>query len=372
MIDQIDFFGINRKLGHEEIYNLIKTYSSIINKEISEKIDLFKHYTYFVDFYSAEDIKNLINIFKLKLSEDNTEFFSSFKSVFEQHLSCISQIILLIKLFLKTHDELAKIIIKEKNNLSKVKNQNKFENYNQGNLFLYLESLLKIYEKNSKICSNASALINSNISSFEISPKNSLYRTFSDKYKIDNFSNNELELIIHDKPPTPKFKLESKKEKVENPEKTNWNLENSKENYSSKKSDSIFTFSKCDFDEETITPKIIESKLFESTIVEPKIKIYNKRRISQKEYINKQKNKRSISSKNETKNKNNNISYYKNLLEMISKIYKKGLINTEEKVKLKQLIIKKSKKVKYFYFNIYKNSKNDINTLLTEIKKILN
>ena len=366
MIDQIDFFGINRKLGHEEIYNLIKTYSSIINKEISEKIDLFKHYTYFVDFYSAEDIKNLINIFKLKLSEDNTEFFSSFKSVFEQHLSCISQIILLIKLFLKTHDELAKIIIKEKKNLSKIKNQNKLENYNKGNLFSYLESLYEIYEKNFKICSSNPTLLNSNISSLEITPKNSLYRIFSDKYKIDYFSNDELELIFHDKPPTPKFKLESKEEMVENIS----SLENSVKNNSSKKNDSIFTLSEYVFDEEPITQKILDSKLFESPIIEPKIKINTKGRMPQKENTNKQKKKRNMSS--ETDVKNNNINYYKNLLEMINKIYKKGLINSEEKVKLKQLVIKKSKKVKYFYFNIYKNPNIGINTLFTEIKKILN
>ena len=57
---------------------------------------------------------------------------------------------------------------------------------------------------------------------------------------------------------------------------------------------------------------------------------------------------------------------------MINDIYKKTLINSEEKVKLKQLVIEKSKKVEYLYYNVYKNLKSDKNMVLTELKKILN
>ena len=53
---------------------------------------------------------------------------------------------------------------------------------------------------------------------------------------------------------------------------------------------------------------------------------------------------------------------------MIYKIYKKGLINSEEKIKLKKLVIEKSKNIEYLYYNIYLNSKNDKDTLITEVK----
>ena len=53
-------------------------------------------------------------------------------------------------------------------------------------------------------------------------------------------------------------------------------------------------------------------------------------------------------------------------------MYKTGLINSEEKIKLKQLVIKKSKKIEYLYYNIYSNSKNNKNTLANEIKKLVN
>ena len=57
---------------------------------------------------------------------------------------------------------------------------------------------------------------------------------------------------------------------------------------------------------------------------------------------------------------------------MINKMYKTGLINSEEKVELKKLVIEKSKKIEYLYYNIFTNSKNDKNALITEVKKIVN
>ena len=88
--------------------------------------------------------------------------------------------------------------------------------------------------------------------------------------------------------------------------------------------------------------------------------------------MNKRKNGRSLFSNTNIIIKKNDKNYYMDLLEMINKIYKNGLINSEEKIKLKQLVIEKSKKIEYLYYNIYKNAKNDKNTLITEVKKILN
>ena len=57
---------------------------------------------------------------------------------------------------------------------------------------------------------------------------------------------------------------------------------------------------------------------------------------------------------------------------MINKMYKIGVVNSEEKIKLKQLVIGKSKKIEYLYYNIYSNSKNKKDELEIEVKKILN
>ena len=372
MKNEINSIDMNGKLDHEELYNLFKTHSLKINKKIFKKINNFKYNMDFFKFYSNEDIKNLLNIFELKLSENNDEFFSSFKSDIEQYIACISQIILSIKLFLKTHDILMKIVINAKNYLSKLKYQNKLENCNQDYLFLYLESLLKISEKNHKFNnSNISTLISNNISSYLDIPKNNLFSKYFNVFKINNLLNSEIESSIYDDPPTPRFELESD-EDFENQEKTNLSLDNSTENTSPIKKDSALTLSEYVFVKEPFTPQNHELKLIESPIVN--IKKNNSSTLeTQIENVNKHKNKRNISYRNKINliKKNKNKNHYKNLLEMIIKIYKMELINSEEKIKLKQLVIKKSKKIEYFYYYIYLNSKNDKKTLITEVKKIM-
>ena len=142
MEDKINSIDMNGKLNHKEIYNLFKTHSSKINKKISDKIDIFKHNMSFFEYYASKDIKNLFNIFELNFSKNNDEPFSSFESDIEQYISCISHIILSIKLFLKTQDILKRMFICSKNHLSKLKYKNKFENFNKDYLILYLDSLL--------------------------------------------------------------------------------------------------------------------------------------------------------------------------------------------------------------------------------------
>ena len=208
MKDKVNSIDIEGKLDHEEIYNLFKTYSSKINEEISEKIDKFKDNMDFFGFYSNTDIKNLLKVFEKKLSENTDDFHSSFHSNIDQYLSCISQIILSIKLLLKTNDAIIKIFNNAKNHLTKLKYENEIENYNEDYLVSYLESLLKISEKSFKSDSRPSTLLSSNISSMEDTPKNSLFSKYSSEYKLGCFSNNEIQPTIYDNPPTPKYGVE--------------------------------------------------------------------------------------------------------------------------------------------------------------------
>ena len=370
MKDKINSIDMNRNLDREKIYSLFKTHSLKVNKEISEKIERFKCNIDFFEFYSNKEIKYLLNIFKLKLFEKNDEFISSFKSNIEQYISCISQIILTIKIFFKTYDILRITAINAKNYLSKIKIKDKIENYNQDYLLLYLESLLKTFEKNNKFNnSSASTLLMSNISSFEDTSKNLFFQKYSNENKINDFSADEMKPI--DNPLTPKFESISDEE-IENQEKKNSNLNNSIESNFPIKKESVLTLSQYVFTEESFTPENHDYKLNESSIVKQKIKNFSaKRRKQQNASIDKHKNKRQISYETDLINKNNNKNHYRHLLEMINNIYKNGLINSEEKVKLKRLVIKKSKKIEYLYYNIYKNSKNDKNMLVIEVKKIV-
>ena len=372
MKDKVNSIDMNGKLDHEEIFNLFKTHSSKANEKISEKIDIFKHNIDFFQFYSNKNIKNLLNIFDVELSENNNESFSSFKPYIEQYIYCITQLILSIKIFLKIQDLLSQIVIKVKNDLSKLKYENKLENYNQDYLFIYLESLLKISEKNHKFHSSASTLLVNNFSSFEDFPKSSLFRKFTNEYKIDDFSGVEIKPIIYENPPTPRFELKSDEE-FKNQEKNNYNLENLIENNSPINKESVLTLSKYVFAENPFTSHKLETKLIGQSTVKPKIKNNTtKEKMLKSENINKIKKRSRMFSEDDFIIKNKRKNHYRNLLEMINKMYKKGIIYSEEKLKLKQLIIEKSIKIEYFYYNIYKNSKNDKNILINEVKKIVN
>ena len=369
MKNKINAIDMNKKLNLEQIYNLFKTHSSKVNKQISEKIGNFKYNKDFFKFYSNKDSENLFRIFEYKLSENNNESFSSFKSDIEQYISSIAQIIVSIKLFIKIQDILIINFNEAKNHLSKLKYENELENYSQDDLFLYFESLLKM-TGNQKYYSNISTKLSSNDSPLEDDSKNSIFQKFSEN-KISDFSNDEIEEpIINDSLITPRFKSELDI-KSENQEKNNSNLENSIESNSPIRKDSELTLSKYVFVEEPTTPQIQESKLTESPIYKLETKnISFKGRIPKIKDINKTKLKKCIT-ESEPITKIQNKNHYKNLLEMINKIYKKGLINSEEKIKLKKLVIEKSKKIGYLYYNIYKNSTNDTNLLVNEIKRIV-
>ena len=255
-----------------------------------------------------------------------------------------------------------------KNNLSKLKIENNLENVNQEILFSYIEPLLKSSDKNHKVYSSTSTVLSSNTSSFEIIPKNLKFQKF-DSPTCD-LSISEIETIINDIPQTPRFEPD---EEFKNQNNKNQDLENSIEKNSPIKNVSVFTLSDYVFDEEPLTPKNDKSKLIELPIGEPKIKnCLSKPRKSQTEKVKKVKSKKNIFPEQDFKIKNKEKNYCRNLLEMINDFYKKTLINSEEKIKLKQLVIEKSKKVEYLYYKVYKNLKSDKNTLLTELKKILN
>ena len=375
MEDKINSIDINGKIDHEEIYNLFKTHSSEVNEKISEKIDIFKDNIEFFKYYSNKDVKNLLNIFQLKTFENNDESFSSFPSYIDRYISCISQIVLLIKLFFKTQDILKKMLINSKNYLSKLKNENEneLENYNHDYLFLYLDSLLKNSEKPHKVYSSTSTVLSSNISSFEIIPKNQNIPKFDSEIKNISFSDDEIESIIYDMPSTPRFELDRG---FENKSKKNSEYENSVKSNSIINNDSIFTLSEIIIPEKIATPKNLGSKLIKRPIINTKVKckFYKERKLqSEKAHkVKKVNTQRHIFSETELNNKKRKKNLCINLLEMISKIYREGLINAEEKVKLKQLVIVKSKKIENLYYNIYKNIKIDKNMLVVEVKKIVN
>ena len=107
MKDKINAIDMKEKLDYEEIYNLFKTDSSKANKEISKRIHIFKNNIDLFGYYANKEIKNLLNIFKLKLSENNDKRYLSFNSDIEQYILYIS------------NNFINKIIFENKRNISK-------------------------------------------------------------------------------------------------------------------------------------------------------------------------------------------------------------------------------------------------------------
>ena len=327
------------EIKRKEIYGLLKTNSHQINFEISKKIKSFNKIDDFFNHYSNQtSLFELLNKVELHSSKDYDKLFSTFESNIEQYISCFSQLIISIKLILKTQEILNKIYLSSKQYLSKLKIENQIENIFQENLFFFIENLLDFsLIKKSWSFSNASTTLNFD-SCDSINNNLSYNQKFINEQDFKFFSNDdfgETLKIINEESDTPKFGLKLDKSSDNFTKKNPQNIHIQK--------DSSFSFS----DEKQINSlkasKVTDKDKRNNSIAK-KVKYYN------------------IS--NEQK--------YENLLEMINDIYRKGIVNSQEKIRLKQLVIAKSKKLESLYYNIYKKKLFDQNILRSEITKLLN
>ena len=327
-----------RNMKKEEVYSLLKTNSQKINSKIFKKIKSFSKVNDFFNHYSNQtSLLELLQKIESNFLKNYDETFSSFDSNIEQYVSCYTQLIISLQLILKVQEILKKTLFSSKQYLSKLKIEYQIENISQENIFFFIENLLDISEtKITRNFSDTSSIIK--FDSSESVSSNFLYhQDFIKKQSSKTFScidiRNTLNLL-NGESYTKTFCLKS--------DKNFENIEN--ENYKTiqTRKDSSSTLS---------GEKEINSSNDSNVIV-----------------INK--NNDSIN-KNALYNNSTNIKKYENLLEMINKIYRKCIINSEEKIRLKQLVIAKSKKIENLYYNVYKNKFIDENVLRTEITKVL-
>ena len=323
----------NKGMTKKEIFKLLETNSQKINSEISKKIKSFDKIDDFVNRYSNKTpLLEFFNKIGSNSSQNYDDDFLSFDSNIEQYISCFTQIIISLKLVFKIQEILNKIFLSSKKKLSKLKNEQHIENISQKNIFLFIEKLLDI-SREKTLCKlpNTFSVIRRNSS---VSPNDNKlnYRKFISDQTLESLYINDFEKnlkIVYEEPLTPKF--------GSNSDKNSENVKNENHHNICIRKDSSFTLSG---DEEINTLKdnsdIIKSKVSNSIIVY----------------------------KNEKK--------YEKLLEMINSIYRKGIINSEEKIILKQLVIAKSKKIENLYYNTYKSKGIDETVLRTEISKLLN
>ena len=324
------------EMKSKEVYNLLKTNSKKLNSELSKKIKSFKKINDFFNRYSNQTyLFELLNKVEFNTSKNYDELFSSFDSNIEKYIFCFTQIIISIKVILKTQELLNKIFLSSKQYLSKLKTENKIENISQENLFFFIENLLDISATKITRSGSSSPSILRYDSCDAINNNSPYHQKSFDNQILKSFSNNEIGKnlkILNEEPRTPTFASNSDK-KFENQEKENC------QNIFLRKNSSL-----------TLSGEQEVNSFDYLTIAEDK-------------------ENNSIGKNDEY---NMNEKKYVNLLEMINNIYRKSIINSEEKIRLKQLVIAKSKKLESLYYNIYKNSFIDENVLRKELTKLIN
>ena len=330
----LEILDTKGKMKTKEIYSLLKTNSQKINSEISKRIKSFNEIDDFFKHYSNQsNLFDLLNKVELYSSKNYDEMNPSLDSNIEQYISCFTQIIISIRLILKTKEILSKIFLSSKQHLSKLKFKEQVENISQENLFFFINDLLDFSRTNTlRRFSNSSSDIK--FDSFDQIDNNVLYyKKFISQQGIKLFPDNDFGKtlkILYDEPCTPVFGSKSDKN-CENKEKENY------QNIRIRKDSSLTLSGEQEID--SLDKKLIAK---------------NKR------------NSCTIANSN-----NVNEKKYENLLEMINTIYKKGIINSEEKIRLKQLVIAKSIKLENLYNNTFRRKLNEKNVLRTEITKLL-
>ena len=340
MVEILKIVDTKGDIKIKDMYNLLKTNSPKINFEIAQKIQTFNKIDEFFNHYSIQtSLFELLNKVEFNSSKNYDGIFSSFDLNIEQYISCFTQMIISIKLILKTQEILNKIFLTSKKYLLKLKIEQQIENISQDNLFSFIEKLLDI-SLTSTLGSFSNSSSKLRFDSFDSINNNLLYhQKLTSDHSLKSFSRDDLGKtlkILNEEPCTPKFGSNSD---------TNFQMR-TKENFKNIciRKDSSFSLS----DEEEINS------------------------FEKKEDAIKNKKNNFITKKDDFYNKSVNERKYECLLKMINDIYKKGIINSEEKIRLKQLVIAKSKKLENLYYNIYKNKSIDENVLRSEITKLLN
>ena len=332
MEDILKLLDVKGEMKKKEIYRLLKTNSKKINSEISKKIKSFKKIDDFLIYYSNKSsLLDLLNKIESNSFKNFDEIFSSFDPNIELYISCFTQIIISVKLILKTQEILNNILSSSKQYLSKLKMEQKIENISQKNLFFFIENLINISG------TKTSRSFSGDFTMFRSKSCNSFldnllhYQNFNNNQCLKTFSNIDIGKNLknlYEEPCTPTFGgSKSDKKFVEEKEYC--------QNIHIKKNSS---FSLCDEIISFRDEKVVEQDKSNNSI---------------------------------KKNVSTNEKKYENLLEMINNIYRKGIINSEEKIKLKQLVIAKSKKLENLY-NTCTNKLIDQNDLRLKITKLLN
>ena len=413
---EFDFHGeMNKNID----YFLLDSTSSEKNEIIKSKIEKYKTVSEFFEHYSNNNIISLFDSFnRLDKIYSNIYFNNNnnIKSKIDKYISDLSNIILLYNLISKNQQIIKKALTNSESYLKNFYSENHINKDCQKKLDDYFDNLINLKKRKKK--KRLSFLTHENI--FK---KNKRHKTVKARkpnifnlnkkldeksininYKLINISpTNHLSHIKHNSIDEEKSNLRTPKFPSKNEDPNNNSQTIVKENESNKvpiiKQESINSFftlaskaaninsdenrikkikkdKKVKINDQKVTNFNLqniqndsEAKLVytKSNFSENKKSQDNSEEFEKKEYYTKKNpKKQTFSSVNLKTTMEKNM--LKDFLGFINNIYKSGSINTEEKIKLKQLIISKSEKIENIYNNYYHHNKNEF---INEIKKLI-
>ena len=386
MFDFIKSLELSEEIKSNDIYYLFKTDSTEMNLKFLSALQKYETTEKLLNYYTNQDSKLVLDFFdnissiSSKICEDEEK--NEFNSEIDQYISGLSKIIFLFLMIQKNNELLSNLLINTKKYLNKFYMDCQIQKYIKEKINSCLNELM------------CSSIVTSKRNYSRRSTKENTINSLN-KFVINNSSNskqqisnsNEEELFfsqIH----TPKFEEDENEiiEELEEPKnnssgssgKDNLSFEVIKEAISkrdsTKRFDSSLTLSKMNF--------IYESELE----AEPQLEKTKSHNIENDCLLNnfnrrksKIKNKKNeiipIEKNNDILSKNNNEAkqIFANFLDAINCLYKKGKINLQIKLSMKQLIISDSEKIidKFLNYNGIKNQIIDKNKINENIQTFL-
>ena len=379
MMDSIKDIELIGNFNSDKVYYLYKTSDSDINLEILSQLQKYESSLDFFSYYTKNDIKNIVNSVN-QLDKNLNSIFNdnsnNFSSNTDKYISQISIIILTLNFILKIQEISNNLLIKTKQYLNEISSNCNIENIYRDKFLSLIDNLQYNFFNDASPSNNNYSRVSTKVNTLS---SQSLSNKISTKKQI-KINNDEIQekffdqnkSIINDEilsdVKTPSF-IE-KKSNNDNVNNTNFNISN--DNVSND-NDSNLSFRDMVF---VLTP---DPKTDDNSPKEKKAK--NEIKKSHKKNTLSFPNDKTITERSKcikskflfdkSIDEEGKIKMCRDILILVKKLYKLCLITAEERIKIKKLIISKSKKIIDFYIKEYENIKDDNLKSANAIKNLL-
>ena len=359
-INEIDFSKNSDLL---DLYPLYQTSFKETDQKISTILKEHSDSPEFFNRYTQKDIPNILKLLsnlEKKYQEIQSSITKNFENNIEEYISNISKIILLLNLLYKNHLLITKAMTSLQTFLIKVSNENlplqKFINHIKAFRYKHIQFM---EARNNKTMINFRNVSRKTTKETTVKSNLNLAPQMFEMQKDSNvqtpkFSEQEKNIKDSDKKKQTSDSILSLSNMVFSNNNNNNNINNNNNPHNLSTQEIVPCVRKHKRNKTSILGNLSENQ---KELLLPKAR-NDKRRCSQLscpdfDVIDK-------------------IKMYSELLELVNYMYKNCQINAEERVKIKQLIISKSKKIEDVYLSFgNKNIREDIKTFAMRLKEVI-